>query len=142
MKFIFGPKHEFVRFDVHGYEQAADSQDNHDRNWLRVDVSVSVGSFRGNEHLAILTWDIEKLLPELEKLYQTLNGSAKFETLENQVELEFVGDGIGHIQMAGRLTSSANPDRNELTFHLYFDQTDLAASIAQLKQVINVFPRR
>jgi hypothetical protein len=142
MNFAFGAtEHERLQIDVHAYEQAEDATDRFDRNWLRVEASVSVGSFRAKEQIAILTGDLESLANQLEKLHKKLTGTATFETLEEQLRFEVKGDGRGHMDLTGKL-SSPEPNANILTFHLEFDQTQLAESIAQLRRVLAAFPER
>jgi len=99
------------------------------------------GSFRAREQIAILTWDLEKLADQLEQLHSSLTGKAIFETIEDQLKLQLDGDGLGHISLAGQL-SSPTPDPNILIFHLKLDPTDLSQSISQSRQVVASFPSR
>src|SRR5688572_9978383 len=139
MTFALGPgQHDRLQIDVHGYEQSSDSKDRFDLNWLRVEVSVQTGSFRARESIAILTWELDGFLAELVKLQESLAGTATFETLEEQLELRLKGDGRGHVELAGTL-SSPQPNSNTLKFHLELDQTDLTKSISELKRVMAGF---
>src|SRR5688572_27338020 len=141
MTFSFGgSEHERVQMDVHGYEQSSDSDDRFDLNWLRTDVSVQAGSFHGRESIAILTWELSGFLAELVKLQETLAGTATFETIEEQLEMQLKGDGRGHIELSGCVSSPENA--NSLKFYLEFDQTDLAKTISELKGVLRKFPER
>jgi uncharacterized protein YdiU (UPF0061 family) len=142
MIFAFGaPEYERLQIDVHGYERAHDSADRYDRNWLCVEVSVQAGSFRANEQIAILTWDLESFAKQLEEIYKKLTGTATFDTLENQIRFEIKGDGRGHMNLTGKLSNYARKE-NSLTFHLEFDQTQLKESIAELRRVVTAFPAR
>ena len=142
MKFCFGGhEHGCFEVDVHGYEQPADSEDRFDLNWLRAEVSVQAGSFRARESISILTWELNGFLAELAKLQESLAGTATFETIEEQLEIRLKGDGRGHVELSGRL-SSPQPDADSLMFHLQIDQTDLARTISELRKVMSAYPER
>jgi hypothetical protein len=142
MTFTLGPTELYrVEIDVLSYEQPANSSDRHDRNWLRSEVRVQAGSYGGSESISILTWDLTSFLKQLEKLHDKLKGAATFDPLEGQIKLELKGDGRGQISLIGHISNS-HPHATTLTFHLGFDQTYLADSIAQLRRVVAQFPAR
>jgi hypothetical protein len=142
MIFSLGPTElHRVQIDVLSYSYPAESSDRHDRNWLRADASVHVESFSAKEPLSILTWDLTRLLKELEKLHETLKGKAIFDTREDQLKLVLTGDGLGKIGLCGRI-ATPHPHTTTLTFGLAFDQTYLAESISQLRHVVAAFPER
>jgi hypothetical protein len=141
MIFSFGQsKHERVEVDVHGYERPA-SGEYYDHNWLRTDVRVSAGKFRGEVYATIITSELVAFLSELRTLYERLNGSAEFKTMEEQLSLRLVGDGRGHIELRGEVADQPGIG-NRLHFTLQFDQSQLGAAIRELEQVTSQFPVR
>jgi hypothetical protein len=85
MIFSFGqPEEERIEIDVHGYERPP-SGEYWDDNWLKVDIRVSAGGFRGKVSAAIITSELSKFVSDLRPLYETLSGSAQFETMEQQL---------------------------------------------------------
>ena len=102
---------------------------------------ASAGGFRGVVDAAILTEELARLLDSLRPLYQSLNGTAQFTTLEEQLRMVLTGDGKGHIELVGELADQPGIG-NRLHFTLHFDQSQLAASIRDLKRVTSQFPVR
>jgi len=129
-----------VEVTVFGYERAA-SGDYHDDNWLSVEVSVKCGAFQGKFLAAFLTGELESFHTQLISLYQTLVGTAKFETLEGQLELRATGDGLGHIKISGEALDQAGIG-NKLIFEIVVDQTQLQTSVQSLAAVMLAFPVR
>jgi hypothetical protein len=141
MIFSFGQsEHERIEVDVHGYERPV-SGEYWDDNWLTVEIRVRAGGFRGKASGTIITSELAKFLSELSPLYESLNGSAEFATMEGQLSLRLVGDGKGHIELRGEVSDQAGVG-NRLHFHLDFDQSQLGASIRELESVTSQFPVR
>ncbi len=139
--FSFGhSEHERIEVDVHGYERAA-AGEYWDDNWLTVEIRVRAGGFRGKAAATIITSELTKFLLELRPLYENLNGSAKFVTMEGQLNLLLNGDGKGHIELQGEVADQAGIG-NRLNFTLHFDQSQLGASIRELEKVTSQFPVR
>ena len=135
-----GKEHERLEIIVFGYERAA-SGDYHDDNWLSVEVSVNCGAFRGKFRAAFLTGELESFHAQLTSLYQTLKGNARFETLEGQLELEAIGDGLGHFKISGQARDQAGIG-NKLIFEIGIDQTQLQTSVQSLATAMSAFPVR
>ena len=132
---------ERIEVDVLRYERAP-SGEYHDDNWLTSQFRVSVGGFHGQvDNAAILTYELAAFLTQLRPLYKTLRGTAEFSTLERQLHLLLVGDGIGHIALTGEVEDRV-VGGNQLHFRLQFDQTQLATSIHELERVMSEFPIR
>jgi hypothetical protein len=89
----------------------------------------------------IITGELTKFLSELRPLHQTLSGTAKFTTMEEQINLHLAGDGKGHIELCGEIADQPGIG-NRLQFALQFDQSQLEASIRELEQVTLQFPER
>jgi hypothetical protein len=141
MTFSFGQsEQERIEVDVHGYERAPVGE-YWDDNWLRVEIRVRVGGFRGKAAATIITSELTKFLSELRPLFKTLSGSAEFATMEGQLSLRLAGDGKGHVELHGEVADQAGVG-NRLHFTLHFDQSQLGASIRELEKVISECPVR
>ena len=141
MKFSFGHSElERIEVEVLGYERPPVGE-YWDDNWLRVEIRVMAGGFRGKAAAAFITSELSKFLSDLQPLFDTLKGTAEFTTMERQLSLRLVGDGKGHIELSGEVADQAGIG-NRLHFTFEFDQTQLAASIRELEQVTSQFPIR
>jgi hypothetical protein len=141
MIFCFGQsQHERIDVDVLRYERAPTGE-YHDDNWLTVEIQICVGGFRGKTGAAILTGELVAFMSQLRPLFETLQGSAQFATLEEQLILRLTGDGKGHIQLHGEMADQPGIG-NRLYFTLQFDKSQLGESIRALETVISKFPVR
>jgi len=70
-------------------------------------------------------------LPDLQRLYDSLRGTATFEPIEDQIGFTLKGDGLGHIVLQGFLHDKAG-GTNRLSFEIAYDQTMLWHSIAEI----------
>ena len=135
-----GEKHERLEINVAGYERGV-SGDYHDDNWLRVRVSVAAGAFRGSFGATFQAAELLDLCTGLSGLYETLSGCVRFETLEEQLSLEFTGNGRGSIELLGKALDQPGIG-NKLNFTLQLDQTQLYQSVQGLKAAVAAFPIR
>jgi hypothetical protein len=135
-----GEKHERLEIIVAGYERAV-SGDYDDDNWLRVTVSVAAGAFRGSFDATFQAVELLDLCTGLSGLYDTLSGCVKFETLENQLSLDFTGNGRGSIELLGEALDQVGIG-NKLSFALQLDQSQLYQSVQALKAAVAAFPVR
>jgi len=141
MIFSFGQsERERVEIDVLRYERAPIGE-YYDDNWLTVEIRVQAGGFHGKAKAAIIADDLVRFATELRPLFETLSGSAKFASMEDQLNLRLVGDGKGHIELHGEIADRAGIG-NRLHFSLQFDQSQLGASIRELERVTTQFPAR
>lgn len=139
--FAFGGEEaERIEVCVHGYERASVG-DYHDDNWLRVFVQVNVGSFSGSFKAAFLAWELVEFREGLYSLYESLTGSARFSTLEEQLELKLTGDGKGRIALLG-IASDAPGMGNRLEFRIDLDQGHLSSAIRGLDGIATTYPVR
>lgn len=110
-----------------------------DGNWLLVDVDIDVGGFRGRFQASLRVDEFERFLAEVRDLQGDLEGTARFEAMEDWLEIVLRGDGLGHIGVEGMARDE--PGRgNTLTFRLATDQTFLPPLIAELADVLAEFP--
>ncbi|HEY9175878.1 MAG TPA: hypothetical protein VI136_26660 [Verrucomicrobiae bacterium] len=141
MIFSFGQtQHERIEVDVLKYERDPVG-DYHDDNWLWVKIRVQAGGFCGKTDAAILTTELLGFLERLRVLHDTLEGSAEFSTLEEQLTLNLAADSKGHVELRGEVLDQPGID-NKLHFTLSFDQSQLRASIRELEKVLSAFPVR
>lgn len=110
-----------------------------DRNWLKSLVYVKAGVFSGSFKADLMTTDFESFKLQLAKLYDKLNGIATFKTLENQVEMKIIGDGIGHLKAECEVIDEAGFG-NKLEFEIDFDQTHIPKILNQLEKITTKFP--
>ena len=99
LKFVFPPRR-------------ADSE-----GWLLPIVTVLAGPFSGSTNVYCCVSDFARLLPDLQRLYDTLRGIATFDTIESQIGFTLTGDGLGHIALRGFLDDRAGGS-NRLTFDI------------------------
>lgn len=137
---IGGEGRERVEVQVIGYERSPVAE-YFDDNWLRVQVSVFAGAFSGRYDAAFLTEELEGFRKQLDELYRTLKGTAKFSTMEEQLSLLLSGDGLGEILLQGTATDIPGTG-NSLMFEIALDQTHLHKSLIELKHVTESFPVR
>jgi hypothetical protein len=111
-----------------------------DRNWIRGFVKVKAGAFSGEFKADFMTVDFVDFKNELIKLYDKLSGIVIFKTLESQVEIKIVGDGIGHLKAECEVMDYAGTG-NKLEFEINFDQTHIPKILNQLEKITNKFPK-
>ncbi len=141
MKFTLGGKeHERIEVDVAGYEREPVGEFYSD-NLLPVTVSVKVGGFFGRFTAEFMSGDFSSFLTQLNDLYDTLSGTAEFNTIEGQLFLVAEGDGKGHIDVHGEARDGVGTG-NQLLFELELDQTQLAKTIKELKNIVAEYPLR
>ncbi len=136
-----GSERERVAVKVARYERAPLTGDYHDDNWLNVTVTISAGAVDGTFSASFLTDEFVVFRAQLQDLYSTLRGEAQFSTLEEQLFLKLVGNGLGQISLKGYALDRAG-DGNRLDFELALDQSHLANAISDLNAVIERFPGR
>ncbi|MBF0694640.1 MAG: hypothetical protein IR153_06245 [Flavobacterium sp.] len=129
----------FIRIDLIGFNHPNAELD-WDKNWIRGFVKVKAGGFLGEFEADFMTVDFVRFKNELTKLYDNLNGTATFNTLESQVEIKIVGDGIGHLK-AECVSMDYAGTGNKLEFEINFDQTHIPKILNQLEKITNRFPK-
>jgi len=107
----------------------------HMQGWLHPMVTIVAGPFSGATDVYCDASDFALLLPELQRLYDALRGTATFSTIERQVGFTLTGDGLGHIELRGFLYDRAGGS-NRLDFAINFDQTLLWHSVSELRDFL------
>jgi len=124
----------FIRLDL--YDRTYSNADlDWDRDWIRSNVSLKAGGFQGQFQAQLRTSDFIHFKVELVQLYSTLKGTATFNTLEEQVKISVVGDGVGHI-VAHCLAMDCAGAGNRLSFEIELDQSYLPEVIGQLDSIV------
>lgn len=111
-----------------------------DKNWIRGIVKVNAGAFSGEFKADFMTTDFMNFKNELAKLYEKLNGIATFYTLEEQVLVKVVGDGIGHLKADCVVMDNVGIG-NRLEFEIDFDQSQIPKILNELERITAKFPQ-
>lgn len=111
-----------------------------DRNWILGFVKVKAGAFSGEFKADFMTIDFINFKNEITNLYNKLDGIIMFQTLESQVGIKIVGDGIGHLNAKCVVMDNAGSG-NKLEFEISFDQTHIPKILNQLEKITNKFPK-
>lgn len=135
-----GERYERVEIIVHGYERQH-TGDYHDDNWLTVQISVAAGAFNGSFDAAFQVAELVAFHGELVGLSRTLQGRAQLQTMEEQLTMDFEGNGLGQVELRGVAVDKPGIG-NRLVFALSLDQTQLRAGCDQLARILSAFPVR
>lgn len=120
----------------HRYPETQEYGDGH---WVSTEVEVVVGGFRGHFEASFETRDFASFCQHLRRMHETVQGVAKFETIEEQLAITLTANSRGQIQIAGSAKDVVGTG-NVLTFHFAIDQTYLPPIIASLDKVCEYFP--
>ncbi|MEO7111931.1 MAG: hypothetical protein ABI183_15920 [Polyangiaceae bacterium] len=112
-----------------------------DAAWITARVAVHGGAFRGEYEAMLRAEDFPRFRGELQKLHESLGGTARFETMEEWLAIQIEGDGKGNFEASCVALDSPGMG-NRLTFNVSFDQTELAAIIRALDAICAAFPVR
>ena len=110
-------------------------------DWLSATISVHVGAFSASIDATFVTCDFPRFRRQLESLYKTLSGSAHFDTIERQLQIECVGNERGGIAINGIVRDRVG-DGNELRFRFDIDQTYLPRLLSELQDIESDFPNK
>jgi hypothetical protein len=102
--------------------------------WFRTEVEVACDGWRGKFGADFMTGELSTLATNLEELYGTLQGEVSLNPIEPHLQLTFVGDGKGHIQVNGIGTIRFETG-TRLHFYFALDQTFLPAIVKGLKEI-------
>jgi len=130
---IGGEEHERLAVQVLGRERSgAFGAD--DGNWIDARVSVAAGAFRGEVACSLRAEDFAAFLAQVRLLEVQPSGTARFSTMEDQLEFAIAGDGLGRFDVRGHLMDAAGIG-NRLAWSLAIDQTHLPRIIAALSDI-------
>lgn len=137
---IGGASAEFIVVTITG-RSIPDATDYWDGNWLVAVVDVKAGGFSGHYSAYFRVDELLGFRNQVASLYESLSGTAAFQPMEEQLQLQLEGDGKGHIVVRGRARDEAGIG-NVLTFDLGLDQTDLPQLVRSLEDTLTAFPVR
>jgi hypothetical protein len=83
---------------------------------------------------------VGRFVNDLAALNDTLRGTAKLNPLEPSFDLEFVGNGKGHIDVTVDLTPNHMTERHK--FMLSIDQTYLGPILSRVRSILDRYPER
>ncbi len=110
-----------------------------DKNWIKSKVMIKAGGFSGQFKCDLMTTDFERFKQDLSILYNKLEGTALFDTLEGQLKIIIKGDGIGHFEADCSAMDFAGTG-NRLDFEINFDQAIIPEMVRQLENITRTFP--
>jgi hypothetical protein len=110
-----------------------------DDNWVDATITIAAGAFRGEIEAQLRAEDFVRFRDELRPLHERFVGRAKFETTEEWLSIDVVGDGKGHFR-ADCVAVDMPGTGNRLTFEIEFDQTDLPEILEGLDTIIQAVP--
>ena len=120
--------------EIHGRPDERD-------DWLDSTISIRAGAFAGSFDAALMTCDFPPFRRQLERLYEMLDSTATFDTIERQLRMKFTGNGRGGIVIHG-VAGDRAADGNVLRFQFCIDQTFLPTIISDLQYIEAEFPSR
>jgi hypothetical protein len=118
-----------------------DAKDYWDGNWVRADVRIVVGAFRGQYEALLRADEFADFREQLGRLHETLKGEASFQSMEDWLRVHVAGDGRGHFT-ADCVSRDRPGTGSRLSFQLEFDQTQVPAMLRDLDELLRRFPVR
>lgn len=103
-------------------------------------VSATI-SFTATIDATLVTCDFPRFRRQLNSLYKTLSGSANFDTIERQLQIECLGNDRGGIAINGTVQDRVG-DGDELKFRFDVDQTYLPRIISELQDIESEFSNK
>lgn len=116
-----------------------EAMDADDGNWIYATIDIAAGAFRGSFEANLRAEDFERFRDELRPLYERLDGSATFDTMEGWLRIAVQGDGKGHFHAACEAIDRPGLG-NRLTFAIDFDQTELPAMVRAVEAICDAVP--
>ncbi len=101
--------------------------------FVTFDITLKMDIFNANTQITTFLSDFEYLTQGLELSYKTLSQTFYFKVLDGEIEIKFITDQTGHIQVSGKLYSNYHRE-NFLTFQFSSDQTFIPDMIKECKQ--------
>lgn len=138
--FILGKESsDFVKIKINcfSYPSATDFWDG---NWINSSISLKAGAFKASYPAELTTVDFFEFMSGLERIYESLKGTANFYTIEEYLQVKITGDGIGHFIADCIAVDNPGADGNTLHFRLHFDQTEIKGMIKMISEILDSFP--
>jgi hypothetical protein len=135
---INGERAEFLLIKLLGRSHPG-CTDYWDGNWIRAQVEVSAGGFRGHVIGDLRADEIVDFHAQLSRLFETLDGIAEFNTLESWLSMRAEGNGRGNIDFRCEIHDQPGIG-NRLHCSLATDQTFLRTTLADLVDAVRQYP--
>jgi len=103
--------------------------------WLRGKIEFEDNGFLAYFQLSLMLNDLYEFHNQLRIFKDNLNGGAILSTIEDNVNLVFSGDGLGHISISGTLRHNSDPEL-KLLFEISSDQTLLPSLLEECDQIL------
>ena len=115
-----------------------------DANWLTAKCTVVVGEFSCILALFLLTEEFVQFFAQLEEAVRLCAGTAVFTTSEEGLDVEIKFRSGGQADVFGKVRSRASlvPEQTVLSLSFETDQTFLAQTVHELKEIVEQFPIR
>lgn len=120
---IGNPESDHVRFDDIGRPDRED--------WFEASVEVHCDGWRGKFRPAFQKADLRDFAKQLQGLMRSLAGRAELRPIEEQIILDVVGDGKGHLTVTGKAVNNFER-QTSLRFSFEIDQTYLKQIVKSL----------
>jgi hypothetical protein len=107
--------------------------------WFDTEVEIQCDGWRGKFTASVLQGELPAFAQKLRILHEKLEGEAALIPIEPNLEVSFIGDGKGHIEVNGIARNQFHTG-TKLSFHLDLDQTFLPAIIKGLEEIDRAAP--
>jgi hypothetical protein len=125
---------------VHGWE-SENAEDFYGANWLRVTAHCGAeGASATVSGSLLLAADLERWLQEIEKLYETLSGSAVLEPPEPNLVVRLSAGSLGSV--TGEVEITPDPLTQAHLFRFELDPSFLPSIASQLRTLLARWPVR
>lgn len=105
---------------------------------VRGSFRIKINEYSAYGELWFSTGEIYQLYHDLQKFYDTLNGTVRFNTYEYNLEFEILIDKSGHITIQGRYIAT-HTRHNELLFEIVSDQSFVGNTLAELQRIVQKY---
>ena len=103
--------------------------------WLEALVHFEDGGFAAHFQISIMLNDLYAFYHQIKPFTDSLTGEARFSNIEDNVNLIFSTDGLGHIRITGTLRHPNNPYL-KTDFVINSDQTFLPSLVTECNQIL------
>ena len=101
--------------------------------WAICMAHFSYDGFEAKFKFSTMLANFHTFIDELEVLYSTLKGQAKFHSMEDNVSFQLSTDGMGHIEISGYLRHKLYEVKT--SFLIHSDQTFLPELLQECRQI-------
>lgn len=114
-----------------------------DGNWVAVSLRASLPGFQASLGESLHLGELNHFRGDLQRLYEELNGTARFSAMEGFLDLTAEMDALGHLYWKVKLSHPVGGGNEAcLHFMMHTDQSFLPPVIAQIEAMIEGFPIR